>query len=76
MMWRHRSGRLCVMSAAEQGNVAMSPCRHVAATVFCCGAVSVGFGYGAVIANIRKLNFSSGFGPEMKIPMTSLSWGV
>jgi len=53
-------------------------CRHVAMSPRQCFVVvqfRSGFGYDAAIANSRKLNFSSGFGAQMKIPMTSLSWG-
>ena len=43
MMWRHgdmatwrpRSGRVSVMSVAEQGNVAMSPCRRDSVLLRC-----------------------------------------
>ena len=33
--WRHRSGRLWVMSVEEQGNVAMSPCRRDSVLLWC-----------------------------------------
>lgn len=79
MMWRHGDMATSIRQALCDERGGTGKCRHVAMSPRQCFVVvqfRSCFGYGAVIANIRKLNFSSGFGSQMKIPMTSLSWGV